>query len=131
MINQFHNQDEDPNIINSYLDLNVQSDFHYNDELQTTIVTNNEHLGSVDKTYGLDKTKSSRNYPQIVENKKCKINMTILPKKIDITDSFNISNLDNSLELSDILNNNDELYYKPQIANVSQHTGMNIYNKYI
>lgn len=42
-----------------------------------------------------------------------------------------ISNLDNSLELSDILNNNDELYYNPQIANVLQHTGMNTYNKYM
>lgn len=129
MINEFHNQYEDPNMVNSYLDLNVQSDFHYNDELQTNIVTNNENLGSV-KTYGLDKTKSPRNYPRIVENKKCKINMTILSKRMNLTDSVNISNLDNSLELSDILNNNDELYYNPQIANVSQHTGMNIY-KYI
>lgn len=192
MINQFYNQYEDPNIVNSYLDLNVQSDFHYNDELQTNIITNNENLGSVDKIYGLDNTNSSRNYPRIIENKECKINMTILPKRMDLTDSCNKSILDNSLKFSDInvtdvensinfntslidnskkitheilaenkflstsvcenteldntlvtfcdlmefnnlstVNNNDKLYYNPQIANVSQHTGMYIYNKYI
>lgn len=189
MIKQSHNQHEDPNnIVNSYLYLDVESDFHYNNELQTNAITN-ENL----KSYVLDETKFSRNYPRIIEDKKCKINMTILPKSMDSTaDSLpNISILEKALELSNInvtdtnnstnfstsliinnskemihkilaenksvstsvcgnteldstlvtfcdlnevnnfstVNNNGESYYNnPQIANISQNTGICIYN---
>lgn len=100
MINQFYNQYEDPNnMVNSYLDLDMESDFHYNDEFQTNVISN-ENLES----YVLDKTISFRNYPRIIENKKCKINMTVLPKNMDSTadSSFNISILEKSLESFDI-----------------------------
>ncbi|XP_029170335.1 uncharacterized protein LOC114940025 isoform X2 [Nylanderia fulva] len=97
-INQFHIQHEESNtIVNSYLDLDVKSDFH-NDKLQSNVITN-ENLQS----HTLDKTKSSKNYPRIIEDKKCKINMTILSKSSDTTanSSCNTSILGN-LELSDV-----------------------------
>ncbi|XP_067210123.1 uncharacterized protein [Linepithema humile] len=100
MINQVQNQHKDPNnITNSYLDLDVESDFYYNDKFQADITTNKNLKSSV-----LDQTKSSRNYPRIIENKKCKINMLVLPKSMDSTadSSFNTSILEKSLELSDI-----------------------------
>ncbi|XP_067208923.1 uncharacterized protein [Linepithema humile] len=79
MINQVQNQHKDPNnITNSYLDLDVESDFYYNDKFQADITTNKNLKSSV-----LDQTKSSRNYPRIIENKKCKINMLVLPKRLD------------------------------------------------
>lgn len=67
MINQYENPN---NMVNSYSDLNVESDFYYHDEFQNVIT--NKNLES----YVLDKTISSRNYPRIIEDKKCKINMS-------------------------------------------------------
>ncbi|XP_029156063.1 probable cyclin-dependent serine/threonine-protein kinase DDB_G0292550 [Nylanderia fulva] len=114
-INQFHIQHEESNtIVNSYLDLDVKSDFH-NDKLQSNVITN-ENLQS----HTLDKTKSSKTYPRIIEDKKCKINMTILSKSSDTTanSSCNTSILGN-LELSDV-NLSD--------VNVSDMNGIDINN---
>jgi len=99
MINQFPcNQHRDPNnIANSHLDLDTESDFSYNNS-QTVISNKNLKISE------LDQTESSRK-PRIIENKKCKINMNILPKCMTpaIADiSFNTSILEEFSELSDI-----------------------------
>ncbi|NEV49184.1 hypothetical protein EUZ93_01510 [Wolbachia pipientis] len=59
--------------------MNVESDFHYN-KLQTNIAIN-----EFEKNFLLDKTTSSRNYPRIIKNKKYEINITVLPKSMDLT----------------------------------------------
>lgn len=79
--------------------MNVELDFNHNDKLQTNVIINEIVENSL-----LDKTTVSRNYPRIIKNEKCNINITILPKSTDLTahDSFDTSILDKSLELSDI-----------------------------
>lgn len=98
MINQVSNQHEDPNNIeNSYLDLDIKSDFCYSDK-QTNVITNETLKSSVS-----DEVESSRKFPRIIENKKCKVNMTVLQKSVASTadDSFNTSILQESLQFSD------------------------------
>lgn len=135
MINQIHNRHNDPNnIAISHLDLDVESDFQFNDKFQTNVITN-ENL----KSSALE-IKSSKKYPQIIENKECKINMTILPKSMDSTadSSLNISISEKSLEFSDIntsdinisdinvidINNSKEMNYKILAENKSMSTSV-------
>lgn len=49
-------------------------------------------------------TKSSRNYPRIIENKQCKINIAVLSNSMESSanSSLNISMLKKSLQLSEI-----------------------------
>lgn len=116
---KFPNQHEDSsNTINSYLELDVESDSRYNNELQTNAITNENCRNYVGET------EPSRNStPRIIENKECEINMIVLPKSIDSTadSNFDISVLKKSLEFSDInvTDANNSINFSTSLSNNS------------